>query len=356
MPLFRHRKKTSPAEETPLVQAVAVGPQAEAAPQPPVAPDLSLAVRARGLTRRFGTFTAVDAIDLDVRRGEIFGFLGPNGSGKTTTIRMLCGVIAPDEGEARVLGFDIDKQAEDIRRRIGYMSQRFSLFEDMTVDENLRFYAGIYGVEGERYEVRRAYVLDMAGLVGREHELAGNLSVGWKQRLALGCATVHEPEMLFLDEPTSGVDPSARKRFWELLYELADNGVTLFVTTHYMDEAARCTRVAFIYEGALIAHDTPDRLRNAFSGDAIFDVSVDDTDEALDVLAAAPDIIEAYLSGASLHINVGGRPDGADLVRARLCTVGITPHRVAPVDPTLEDVFVHLVTARQKQSKVPETT
>lgn len=239
---------------------------------PPATPAVSHsneAVVLRGLTKRFGDFTAVDSIDLSVPRGEIFGFLGPNGSGKTTTIRMLCGTIAPSAGSATVMGFDIETAPERVRDNIGYMSQKFSLFRDLTVDENLRFYSGIYGLTSERFAERREYILHMAGLHGRENELTENLSVGWKQRLALGCATMHEPRLLFLDEPTSGVDPTARRQFWELLYELACSGVTLFVTTHYMDEASHCNRLGFMYGGRLIAVGTPSELRSKYSAEAI---------------------------------------------------------------------------------------
>jgi len=222
------------------------------------------AITVRGLTKRYGDFTAVDAIDFDVARGEIFGFLGPNGSGKTTTIRMLTGTIAPQAGSIRILGEDVIADPERAKRRIGYMSQKFSLFEDLTVDENLRFYAGVYDLPPEKFAEQRAYVLKMADLVGRENELTANLSVGWKQRLALGTATIHEPELLFLDEPTSGVDPVARRHFWDLLYELAGRGVTLFVTTHYMEEAAQCGRLAFMYAGRLIAEGSPREIREHY--------------------------------------------------------------------------------------------
>jgi ABC-2 type transport system ATP-binding protein len=238
------------------------------------------AIEVRALTKRFGDFTAVDGIDLDVPRGQIFGFLGPNGSGKTTTIRMLCGTIGPSGGGATVLGHDVVADPESVRRSIGYMSQKFALFEDMTVDENLRFYAGVYGIEGERFAARRRYVLEMADLVGREKELTANLSVGWKQRLALGCATIHEPELLFLDEPTSGVDPTARRQFWELLYDLAEGGVTLFVTTHYMDEATHCNRLAFIYNGRIIAIGSPQQIRDKHMTDQILEVEVGDVEGA----------------------------------------------------------------------------
>ena len=225
-----------------------------------------IAVRVEGLRRQFGKFTAVDGISFEVRRGEIFGFLGPNGSGKTTTIRMLTGSLAPTGGRAWALGSDIAAHPEKIRRRIGYMSQKFSLFEDLTVDENLRFYAGIYDLDAAEFARQRDYILEMADLRGRENELARNLSVGWRQRLALGTATIHGPELLFLDEPTSGVDPVARKQFWKLLRELADGGVTLFVTTHYMDEATNCTRLAIMHRGRVIADGPPRELMERHGG------------------------------------------------------------------------------------------
>ena len=232
------------------------------------------AITVRGLRKQFGDFTAVGGIDLDVPRGQVFGFLGPNGSGKTTTIRILTGTIPPTSGHAWVLGADVTHRPDDVRRRIGYMSQKFSLFEDLTVEENLRFYAGVYELAPERFEQQRAYILRMANLVGREDELTRNLSVGWRQRLALGAATIHDPELLFLDEPTSGVDPVARRQFWDLLYDLAARGVTLFVTTHYMDEAAHCHRLGFIQAGQVIAQGSPTELREAHGGASLDDVFI----------------------------------------------------------------------------------
>lgn len=371
MPLFR-RHKTPAAEETVpgAPDSTEIAPEALNAPQetnapqeaapseepttPEVyAPGPDIALGCRGLTKRFGDFTAVNGIDLDVKRGEIFGFLGPNGSGKTTTIRMLCGVIAPTEGDANVLGCDVVANPELVRQRIGYMSQKFSLFEDLTVDENLRFYSGVYGLAQDKYAERRAYVLRMADLEGRENELTANLSVGWKQRLALGCATIHEPELIFLDEPTSGVDPTARRHFWDLLYELAASGVTLFVTTHYMDEAAHCSRLAFIYEGDIVAEGSPREIRERYMNEDVFEVEVDDVDTALTVLEAATDIPGVYMSGALLHVNTGTRPDGAELLEAHLRTNGLVPRKIAPVQPTLEDVFVHLVSEQRAQAEQP---
>jgi ABC-2 type transport system ATP-binding protein len=317
------------------------------------------AILTSGLTKRFGSFTAVDGIGLAVRRGEIYGFLGPNGSGKTTTIRMLTGNMLPTEGSASVLGFDVVREPEGLRRRIGYMSQRFSLFEDLTVAENLRFYAGVYDVSRERFEARRRYVLEMADLVGRENELTANLSVGWKQRLALGAATIHEPELLFLDEPTSGVDPVARSHFWDLLYELSDAGVTLFVTTHYMDEATHCHRLGFIYDGRIIAEGTPHQIRTEHMRQAILEVrsAETDVDRLLETLESDPEVDEAYLSGTSLHAVVEGAEEPGDAgarvsatrLAERLRATGFGGVEVAPVEATIEDVFVHLVARERAQ-------
>jgi len=325
------------------------------------------AIDTRALTKRFGDFTAVDEVDLRVERGEIYGFLGPNGSGKTTTIRMLTGTILPTSGSASVLGFDVVRDPEGLRRRIGYMSQKFSLFEDLTVDENLRFYAGVYDVSKERFAERRRYVLEMADLVGRENELTANLSVGWKQRLALGAATIHEPDLLFLDEPTSGVDPVARRHFWDLLYELAAGGVTLFVTTHYMDEATHCHRLGFIYDGRIIAEGTPHQIRTQGMTQRILELRTDAgyVDGVLGALESDPEVAEAYLSGATLHAVVGGAAPGheplgkdeaaepsaradAGRLAARLRSAGFSAVEIVPVEPTIEDVFVHLV-ARERE-------
>ena len=226
--------------------------------QPAAAP----AIEAVGLRRSFGDVVAVDGVDLSVPRGSVLGLLGPDGAGKSTLIRMLATVLRPDAGDARVQGYSVTRQANRVTPRIGYMSQKFALFEDMTVAENLRFYAGVYNLAPERFAEQRAYVLEMADLKGRENELTANLSVGWRQRLALGTATIHDPELLFLDEPTGGVDPVARRQFWDLLYELAGRGVTLFVTTHYMDEASHCNQLAFIYNGRLIAEGAPADIRH----------------------------------------------------------------------------------------------
>jgi ABC-2 type transport system ATP-binding protein len=302
------------------------------------------AIVVSGLRKTFGDFVAVDGVDFRVKRGEIFGFLGPNGSGKTTTIRMLCGTIAPTSGGGTVMGYDVVDEPERVRENIGYMSQKFSLFQDLTVDENLRFYSGIYGLSPEKYKERRAYILEMADLEGRENELTGNLSVGWKQRLALGCATIHEPKLLFLDEPTSGVDPTARRQFWELLYDLAHGGVTLFVTTHYMDEATHCNRLAFIYRGNIIAEGTPQEVKADLTADTILQIAVDRGEEALAALEELPTVEEGYMQGAMVHVNLGRRAaEDVDLT-GFLASRGFTVRDISPVEPTLEDAFVHLVT------------
>jgi ABC-2 type transport system ATP-binding protein len=301
------------------------------------------AIEVTGLRKTFGDFVAVNSIDLSVKRGEIFGFLGPNGSGKTTTIRMLCGTIEASGGSATVMGYDIDSEAEMVRLNIGYMSQKFSLFQDLTVGENLRFYAGIYGLTDEKFAERRAYILKMADLEGREDELTGNLSVGWKQRLALGCATIHEPKLIFLDEPTSGVDPNARRQFWELLYELANSGVTLFVTTHYMDEATHCNRLAFIYRGNIIADGTPQEIKASLAADTILQLEVANAEEALAALGNHPLVAETYMQGALLNVNIGEHTaQEADLTDF-LANAGFEVTHIEAVEPTLEDAFVHLV-------------
>jgi ABC-2 type transport system ATP-binding protein len=241
------------------------------------------AVRTRGLRKLFGPIVAVDGLDLVIERGEVFGLLGPNGSGKTTTIRMLCGLMEPTAGEATVVGLDVRTEQEGIRRRIGYMSQRYGLYDDLTVRENLRFYASIYGLRGAAREARVAELLDELELAPRTAQLAGTLSGGWKQKLALACATAHRPAMLFLDEPTAGVDPAARRRFWELIYGLAQEGTTILVTTHYMDEAARCGRLAFLSRGHLIAVGTPEEVPQQFGQPSVEDVFIElqRRDEAL---------------------------------------------------------------------------
>ncbi|MFN8533125.1 MAG: ABC transporter ATP-binding protein [Dehalococcoidia bacterium] len=298
------------------------------------------AIVADGLTRRFGAFTAVDSVSFSVEPGEVFAFLGPNGSGKTTTIRMLCGILRPSAGRGTVLGLDIARDGERIKERIGYMSQRFALYEDLTVRENLEFY-------GEIYEVRRglaerlAELIAMAGLTGRERQLAGTLSGGWKQRLALGCAIVHQPPLLFLDEPTAGVDPVSRRQFWNLIYGLARQGVTIFLTTHYLDEAEHAHRVAMMQTGRLIALDTPAALKERGLRGRLIELETGAPMDALALLNAQPGVVEAVLYGVTLHVLLTPELELTDLVAA-LESAGIAVRSSRPIVPSLEDVFISL--------------
>ncbi|WP_232697679.1 ABC transporter ATP-binding protein [Brevibacillus daliensis] len=232
------------------------------------------AITSENLTKKFGDRVAVNQLSLSIRKGSIYGFLGPNGSGKTTTIRILCGLLAATSGNGTVLGFDVMTQSEEIKKRIGYMSQKFSLYEDLTVNENLNFYAGIYGIRGQQKEKRKKELLEMAGLIGREDQLAGSLSGGWKQRLALSCALLHEPEVLILDEPTAGVDPVSRRIFWDTIHQLAKQGITVLVTTHYMDEAQTCDWIGFIFFGNMLAQGTPESLIQEYGGENLEDVFI----------------------------------------------------------------------------------
>ena len=296
------------------------------------------------LTRRFGDFTAVDRVSFEVRAGEIFGFLGPNGAGKTTTIKMLTGLLAPSEGEGRVAGFDVRTERTAIKSRIGYMSQRFSLYGDLTVRENIELFGGLYGVAGERMTERRRWILEMSDLEGEEGRLAETLPLGWKQRLALGCALVHEPPILFLDEPTSGVDPLARRRFWDLIDDLSRVGTTVFVSTHYMEEAAYCHRLALLNRGRLIALDTPDRLRGRVV-EPILRVDTDDPARAIEALDGRPGVLDAAMFGRALHVTVERADAGSAEVRRALAEAGRGVASIEPVEPSLEDVFVSLVRA-----------
>jgi ABC-2 type transport system ATP-binding protein len=299
------------------------------------------AVETHDLTRRFGDFVAVDRVTFQVEPGEVFGFLGPNGSGKTTTIRMLCGLIGPSAGSGHVLGYDIARDSEAIKARIGYMSQKFSLYPDLTVAENLQFYADVYGVA--RRGSRLAELVAMAGLTGRERERTANLSGGWKQRLALACAIVHQPRMLFLDEPTGGVDPEARRHFWELIYELAQGGVTVFVTTHYMDEAEHCNRLGLMHGGRLVALDTPAALKRSALDGEVLEVEGTPQDQARSACEAQPGVREVAPHGARLHAIVDDAQLRAPQLAAALAGAGVEDARVDQIEPSLEDVFVALV-------------
>jgi ABC-2 type transport system ATP-binding protein len=299
------------------------------------------AVAAVELTKRFGERVAVDRLSLEVQTGEVFAFLGPNGSGKTTTIRMLCGIITPTSGTGSVLGYDVTRESEAIKARIGYMSQRFALYEDLTVKENLDFYAGVYQVSHGRRE-RVAELIEMAGLTGREKQLAGTLSGGWKQRLALGCAIVHSPPLLFLDEPTAGVDPVSRRSFWTLIYGLARDGVTIFLTTHYIDEAEHADRVALMLNGEMVALAPPRELREHGLSGTLYELECEEPVLALERVPGIPGVREVTLYGTLLHVLVDDSLS-AEVLRAH----GIGVLGLRPIKPSLEDVFVSRIRAGQ---------
>ncbi len=336
------------------------------------------AVSVERLSRSFGGFRAVDDVSFSVAAGEVFGFLGPNGAGKTTTIKMLAGLLAPTSGRGQVAGFDLATQAERVKSRIGYMSQLFSLYADLTVDENIAFFAGLYGVPAGRRAARRDWVLEMAGLGNMRRRLTGELSLGWKQRLALGCAALHEPPILFLDEPTSGVDPISRRGFWDLIYAMAAAGTTVFVSTHYMEEAEYCHRLALMNRGRLIALDTPRRLRASLRA-PLLEVRTPDSPRAVAALRDAPGVLEAGMFGRTVHVTLAGsapgapvgpgepaggeaaRPDAGEAraapaadpaaadpaatVARLLAERGLPCEGVARIEPSLEDVFISLVHA-----------
>jgi ABC-2 type transport system ATP-binding protein len=295
------------------------------------------------LTRRFGRFTAVDDVSFDVARGEVFGFLGANGAGKSTTIRMLCGLLTPTSGRARVDGSDVGRDPEGVKRRIGYMSQRFSLYELLTVDQNIRFYAGLYGLDRARLERRRGFVLEIAGLAGREQALARDLSGGWRQRLALGCALLHEPPLVFLDEPTGGVDPVSRRDFWRLIDDLSHAGTTVLVTTHYLDEAERCDRVAIIHAGRLAAIGTTSELKAGFAGRPILEVRSTDPVGVMARLDALPSVEKTSLFGMAVHAVLRQGATPASEIAAALASAGLPVTSLSPVLPSLEDVFLDVV-------------
>lgn len=301
----------------------------------------------RDLVKRFGDFVAVDRISLEARQGEVVGFLGPNGAGKSTTIRMLCGLLRPTGGQALVAGFDVAREPEQVRRRIGYMSQKFSLYNDLRVIENIRFFASMYDVPASALKERESWVLDMAGLTGRESALTGTLPSGWKQRLALGCAVLHRPPILFLDEPTSGVDPASRRQFWELIHSMAAEGVAVLVTTHYMDEAEYCNRLVLMFQGRIVAAGSPTELKQrAMRGDLVL-VECAPLGLALDRLQQTPDVRDAAVFGNALHVVVPDARDAIPRLRALLSREGVTVTKVTPIRPSLEDVFVSLTAAQE---------
>jgi ABC-2 type transport system ATP-binding protein len=303
------------------------------------------AIEVLNLTKRFGKFTAVDDVSFSVKRGEIFGFLGANGAGKSTTIRMLCGLLQPSAGAARVGGFDILRQTEEVKRNIGYMSQRFSLYNDLSVGQNIRFYGGVYGLSNERLRLRTEWVLEMAGLKGREQTLTGELSGGWKQRLALGCAILHEPPIIFLDEPTGGVDPISRRNFWELINQLSDTGTTVLVTTHFLDEAEYCNDIILMNAGRLIATGSPTELKTEHIRNPILEVSLSEGSvvEALETVRAQPWALETSVFGTSLHVMVADERSGSETIRGVLKRGGMVPGTIQRILPSLEDVFLYLL-------------
>jgi ABC-2 type transport system ATP-binding protein len=306
-------------------------------------PDSAHAIEVRHLSRRFGRFTAVDDLSFDVRRGEIFGFLGSNGAGKSTTIRMLCGLLQPTSGAARVGGVDVGTDPEGVKQRIGYMSQRFSLYELLTVDQNITFFGRVYGLDAAQLAARRRFVLEMAGLQGRESTLARDLSGGWRQRLALGCAILHEPPILFLDEPTGGVDPLSRRQFWRLIDTLSQQGVTVLVTTHYLDEAERCHRVALIHAGKLAAIGTTSEVKQIFEGRPIVEVRGEQPVELMRALDAIREVEKTSLFGTAVHAVLVDATVGPEAIAARLRQGGLAVESVEEVLPSLEDVFLDVV-------------
>ncbi|HVP38278.1 MAG TPA: ABC transporter ATP-binding protein [Candidatus Saccharimonadales bacterium] len=310
--------------------------------EPGAAP--AVAVEVEGLTRRFGDFTAVDRVTFAARPGEIFGFLGPNGAGKTTTIKMLTALLRPTAGRGTVAGYDLVAGAEGIKRSIGYMSQLFSLYADLTVEENIGFFSGLYGVPRARRAARRDWVLQMAGLAEHRQRLTGELPLGWKQRLALGCAVLHEPPILFLDEPTSGVDPISRRSFWELIGGMAAGGTTVFVSTHYMEEAEYCHRLALMNRGRLVALDTPGALRGAMR-EPLLEVRTDRGAEAVEALRSVPGVVEAGLFGRAVHAAVRDPAAARAQIPGALAARGIQVLGIAEIEPSLEDVFISLVQA-----------
>ena len=295
------------------------------------------------LTRRFGRFVAVNDVTFDVRRGEVFGFLGANGAGKSTTIRMLCGLLKPTAGKATIDGIDVGSDPEGVKRRIGYMSQRFSLYELLTVDQNIRFYSGLYGLTGQRLEARRRFALEMAGLAGREHELTKNLSGGWRQRLALGCALLHEPPIVFLDEPTGGVDPVSRRDFWRLIDDLSHGGTTVLVTTHYLDEAERCDRVAIIHAGRLAALGAIPELKATFRTRPILEIRSPNPVAAMEQLDGLPSVEKTSLFGTTVHAVLHEGQATPQDVQQALARGGVEVTALHVIQPSLEDVFLDVV-------------
>ena len=312
-----------------------------------------ISVEVANLVKRFGDFVAVDQINLEVRKGEVFGFIGPNGAGKSTTIRMLCGLLKPTSGRAMVAGFDVSKNPEAVRQNIGYMSQKFSLYNDLTVIENLRLFAGLYSVPQNILQSRIEWALTMANLKGQENLITGTLPGGWKQRLALGCAVLHKPPVIFLDEPPSGVDPITRRQFWDLIHQMAEEGVTVFVTTHYMEEAEYCNRLALIFRGKIVALGTPTELkRDSMKGELLL-VECAPLGAAVEALQSAPGVMDAAVFGNALHLVVEDAATAMPLLQKFLVDRKIAVSRMEKIRPSLEDVFVSLTTGRDTEERKP---
>jgi len=309
-----------------------------------------LAVEIRDLVKTFGDFVAVDRVALEVSRGEIFGFLGPNGAGKSTTIRMLCGLLTPTSGRASVNGHDVAIEPELVRRNIGYMSQKFSLYDDLTVEENIDFFSGMYGVARALRAERKDYVLRMANLADRRGAMTRTLSGGWKQRLALGCAILHEPPVLFLDEPTSGVDPIARAAFWRLIHEMSGTGHTIFVSTHYMDEAEYCHRLALMHRGRVIALGPPGDLKQELRSHTLMRLDTSDPLDTMRALEGVPGISDVAVFGGGLHVTVDDAAAAAAQIRAALAARSIEVRRLEPILPSMEDVFVALIESEERRA------
>ncbi len=312
-------------------------------------PEGEWTVEVDGLAKNFGAFTAVDRVSFRVGKGEIFGFLGPNGAGKSTVIRMLCGLLRPTAGRAKVCGFDVAAEPEQVRLQLGYMSQKFSLYDDLSVEQNIDFFSGIYGVPKAVRAARKQEVLRMAGLEGRRHQLTRQLSGGWKQRLALGCAIVHEPRVLFLDEPTSGVDPIARRDFWDLIYQLSAAGRTVFVSTHYMDEAEYCHRVALMYHARIIALGGPQELKQQLGAYGLLHLDSSDLLESMHALEGEPGVRDVAVFGGGLHVTVDDASAAMPRIRQAMARKGVEVRRLDAIPPSLEDVFVALIEAQERR-------
>lgn len=304
--------------------------------------NMSYSIEAHNLTKSFGNFTVVDNISFNVERGSIIGFLGANGAGKSTTIKMLCAILNSTSGTARVAGFDINKQPENVKKNIGYMSQKFSLYEDLTVEENIDFFGGVYGLSNSRLEQRKKWILEMAGLRGMEKSITKSLSGGWKQRLALGCAALHEPQIIFLDEPTGGVDPVSRRSFWDLINSFADKGSTVFVTTHYLDEAEYCHRIMLIDSGKIVADGSPVDMKKKYLPNSIYEIISSRPIELMAKLQKEKWIKETSLFGNKIHISVDSNLRDEDVIDGLVSTKNYI-EKIDKAAPSLEDVFIHLV-------------